>query len=123
LTDTASHLHAVSAHFEKGEAAEHQDDSASHQAKVSLPEAAEGQRQDDRPPPMKIDPIRHHILVQSPTLIFFVKVIVWQITWLNKECRDQVILLPGFDYIFFFLWPCSCVFSHYVFELFSFFVL
>ena len=54
MTDTASHLHAVSAHFEKGEAAGHQDDSASHQAKVSLPEAAEGQRQDDRPPPMAL---------------------------------------------------------------------
>jgi len=60
-----------------------------------------------------------HILVQSPSPISFVKEIAWQIAWLNKECRDQVILLPGFDYIF-FLWPCSCVFSHYVFELFSF---
>ena len=63
-----------------------------------------------------------HILVQLPSPISSVKVIAWQTAWLNKECRDQVILLPGFDYTFFFfsLWPCSCVFSHYDFELFSF---
>ena len=43
-----------------------------------------------------------HILVQSPSPISSVKVIAWQIAWLNKECRDQVILLLGFDYTFFF---------------------
>jgi len=43
-----------------------------------------------------------HILVQSPSPISSVKVIAWQTAWLNKECRDQVILLPGFDYTFFF---------------------
>jgi len=53
-----------------------------------------------------------HILVQSPSPISFVKVIAW----LNKECGDQVNLLPGFDSTI-FLWPCSCVFCHYVFEL------
>jgi hypothetical protein len=40
--------------------------------------------------------------------------------------RSWVILIrcnPPTTLFFFFLWPCSCVFSHYVFELFSFFVL
>jgi hypothetical protein len=27
----------------------------------------------------------------------FVRVITWQITWLNKECGDQVNLLSGFE--------------------------
>jgi hypothetical protein len=26
-----------------------------------------------------------------------VRVITWQISWLNRECKDQVILLPGFE--------------------------
>ena len=38
-----------------------------------------------------------HTLAQSPTLMSFVRVITWQITWLNKECGDQVNLLPGFE--------------------------
>ena len=49
MTDTASHLHAASPDFKKGESAGHQVDSASLQAKVSLPGAVEGQRKDDRP--------------------------------------------------------------------------
>jgi hypothetical protein len=52
--DTASHLLATLAHYEKGEPVGHQDDSASHQAEVSLPEAAEGRRQDDIPAPMAL---------------------------------------------------------------------
>ena len=38
-----------------------------------------------------------HTLAQSPTLMSFVRVITWQITWLNKEYGDQVNLLPGFE--------------------------
>jgi hypothetical protein len=38
-----------------------------------------------------------HFLAQSPSPISFVKVIAWQIAWLNKECGDQVNLLPDFD--------------------------
>ena len=38
-----------------------------------------------------------HILGQSPFPISFVKVIAWQIAWLNKVCVDQVNLLSGFD--------------------------
>jgi hypothetical protein len=49
LTDIASHLPATSAHFEKSESVEHQDDSTSHLAEVSLPRATDGQGQDDKP--------------------------------------------------------------------------
>ena len=57
-----------------------------------------------------------HILAQSPTPISFMKVITWQIAWLNKESGDQVILLPGFESPT-ILWLCLCVFYYYAFEI------
>jgi hypothetical protein len=44
----------------------------------------------------------NHFAERNRAINILVKVIAWQIAWLNKECRDQVILLLGFDYTFFF---------------------
>jgi hypothetical protein len=50
LMDTTSHLPTTSAHSEKGELGGHQDNPASHQAKVLLRRATGGQGPEDRPP-------------------------------------------------------------------------
>jgi hypothetical protein len=39
----------------------------------------------------------HTLLAQSPSLMFIVRIISWQITWLNRESEDQLTLLRGFE--------------------------
>jgi hypothetical protein len=51
LMDTASHLPATSAHYEKGESRGHQDDLVPRRAEVLLCRAMSGQGPKDRPPP------------------------------------------------------------------------